>query len=69
MELAEEIQELWSGYGAILRYRLTGSTCSTVIVKHVSLLDGENHSRGWNTDLGHQRKLRSYQVETAWYTN
>lgn len=69
IELAEEIQELWSGYGAILRYRLTGSTSSTVVVKHVNLLNGENHPRGWNTDLGHQRKLRSYQVETAWYTN
>ena len=69
MELIEEIQELWSGYGAILRYGLTGSSISTVVVKHVSLMDGGDHPRGWNTDLGHQRKLRSYQVETEWYTN
>ncbi|MEM6805297.1 MAG: phosphotransferase, partial [Bacteroidota bacterium] len=23
--------------------------------------------RGWNTDIGHQRKLKSYQVESNWY--
>lgn len=69
LELVERIQELWSGYGAILRYRLIGSTISTVVVKHVRLTDGGNHPRGWNTDLGHQRKLRSYKVETAWYNN
>ncbi len=68
-ELVERIQELWSGYGVILRYRLIGSTISTVVVKHVRLTDGGNHPRGWNTDLGHQRKLRSYKVETAWYNN
>ncbi|MGA1115840.1 MAG: phosphotransferase, partial [Opitutales bacterium] len=26
-----------------------------------------DHPRGWNTDLSHQRKLKSYQVETNWY--
>ncbi len=67
IRLVEGIQELWSGYGAILRYALTGSDRSTVVVKHVRLADGGDHPRGWNTDLSHQRKLRSYQVETAWY--
>ncbi|MDH3998677.1 MAG: ecdysteroid 22-kinase family protein, partial [Desulfuromonadales bacterium] len=35
--------------------------------KHVRFADGGDHPRGWNTDLSHQRKLRSYQVEQAWY--
>ena len=61
------IQSLWSGYGTIDRYRLTGSELGSVIVKHVRLPDRKNHPRGWNTDLSHQRKLHSYQVETNWY--
>lgn len=69
VQLVQEIQELWSGYGSILRFQLTGSKHSTVVVKHINLRDAGNHPRGWNTNLGHQRKLRSYQVETTWYRN
>ncbi len=65
----EEIQSLWSGYGKILRYHLKGSEFGSVVVKHVRLPDQNKHPRGWNTDLSHQRKLKSYQVETAWYSN
>lgn len=61
------IQSLWSGYGSIVRYALKGADRETVVVKHVSLPDGGNHPRGWNTDFSHQRKLKSYRVETAWY--
>lgn len=39
----------------------------SVVVKHVRLPGSHRHPRGWNTDRSHQRKLRSYQVETAWY--
>lgn len=67
IRLIEGIQELWSGYGAILRYALTGSSITTVVVKHVRLAEGGDHPRGWNTDFSHRRKLQSYQVETAWY--
>jgi len=63
----EVIQELWSGYGQILRIDLEGSKLPSVVVKHVQLPSDQNHPRGWNTDLSHQRKLKSYQVETAWY--
>jgi len=66
---AGTIQSLWSGYGSIDRYRLTGSQWSSVVVKHVRLPQQTNHPRGWNTDLSHQRKLHSYQVETTWYQN
>jgi hypothetical protein len=63
----EDIQSLWSGYGKIMRYGLKGCDRDSVVVKHVKLPQENNHPRGWNTDYSHQRKIRSYQVETAWY--
>lgn len=65
----EVIQSLWSGYGEIVRFGLVGSHLKSVVVKHVNLPEGGNHPRGWNTDLSHQRKLKSYKVETEWYKN
>ena len=67
MEVTEIIQELWSGYGQILRIRLEGGFPSTVIAKHVRMPTTENHPHDWNSNLSHQRKLKSYQIETAWY--
>ncbi|MFT6321936.1 MAG: hypothetical protein ACJAT4_002871 [Granulosicoccus sp.] len=61
------IQELWSGYGKIMRVGLEHAAVESVVVKHVQLPLSKNHPRGWNTDLGHQRKVKSYQVEAAWY--
>ncbi|MBK3519185.1 oxidoreductase family protein [Carboxylicivirga marina] len=63
----ETIQSLWSGYGRIIRVGLEGSSYQSVVIKHVKLPDDTNHPRGWNTDFSHQRKVKSYQVETAWY--
>ncbi|WP_341214483.1 oxidoreductase family protein [uncultured Wocania sp.] len=63
----EVIQELWSGYGKIIRVALENTPTESVVVKHVQLPRNHNHPRGWNTDIGHQRKLKSYQVETTWY--
>lgn len=63
----EDIQTLWSGYGMIVRYGLKGGDRESVVVKHVKLPDQGAHPRGWNTDLSHQRKIRSYQVESTWY--
>ena len=60
------IQSLWSGYGSIQRYQLLGCDYPSVIVKHVEPDQGL-HPHGWNTDLSHQRKLKSYQVELDWY--
>lgn len=65
----EVIQELWSGYGKIIRVGLTNTSLKSVIVKHVQLPTKQNHPRGWNTDISHQRKLKSYQVESNWYQN
>ncbi len=56
-EVVEVIQELWSGYGQILRLRLDGD--SEVVVKHIRMAATANHPRGWNSDLSHQRKLKS----------
>ena len=64
-EVVEVVQELWSGYGQILRLRLDGD--SQVVVKHIRMSATASHPRGWNSNLSHQRKLKSYQVETAWY--
>ncbi len=63
----EMIQELWSGYGKILRIGLENASVESVVVKHVQLPTHSNHPRGWNTDVGHQRKIKSYKVETKWY--
>lgn len=63
----EMIQELWSGYGEIIRVGLENAAIESVVVKHVQVPSQKNHPRGWNTDIGHQRKLKSYTVETNWY--
>ncbi len=61
------VQKLWSGYGLIVRCDLEGGTQSSVIVKQVRWPDQHDHPYGWSSDRSHQRKLRSYQVETMWY--
>ncbi len=63
----ELIQNLWSGYGKIMRVHLDNANVGSLVVKHVQLPVNKNHPRGWNTDIGHQRKLKSYKVETEWY--
>ncbi|MCV2404118.1 DUF1679 domain-containing protein [Marinomonas sp. C2222] len=62
------IQSLWSGYGEIVRFSIEGSSLAdSVILKSIQLNEIQNHPRGWNSDLSHQRKLHSYQVEKNWY--
>ncbi len=63
----ETIQTLWSGYGKISRYSLHNSSNSSVVVKFISIQQSDNHPRGWNTEYSHNRKVKSYQVETYWY--
>ncbi len=63
------LQSLWSGYGSIDRYLLSDYEAQSVIVKHVRLPLHSEHPRGWHGENSHQRKLRSYQVETNWYRN
>ena len=63
----EVIQDLWSGYGKILRIGLENAPLKSVVVKHVQLPKSDRHPKGWNTAIGHQRKLKSYSVEANWY--
>ena len=65
----EIIQSLWSGYGKISRYELTGSKLKTVVVKHIKFPSDVDHPRGWNSNLSHERKVKSYEVEKNWYEN
>jgi len=54
---SEQVQSLWGGYGRIVRVRFADG--STRIVKEVEPPPGEG--------IGHERKLRSYAVEHAFY--
>jgi len=69
----ERIQSLWSGYGEILRLHLESGPHlkdgqhRSVVLKHIKLPQPSEHPRGWNTDISHQRKLKSYRVESHWY--
>lgn len=65
----EVIQELWSGYGSLLRVYLSESEHKSVIVKRIASPSNMKHPRGWNSDMSHQRKMRSYQIESYWYTH
>lgn len=46
---------------------LEGGIYPSIIVKHIQPPSETNHPRGWNTDHSHQRKLKSYVIETNWY--
>ena len=61
------IQSLWSGYGQIVRLQLDNGKKDDVILKHIDLSEVINHPRGWNTSNSHNRKVKSYDVETHWY--
>ena len=60
------VQSLWSGYGELARYYLPRQGKS-IIVKHIEPPNAVKHPRGWNTDISHQRKLKSYAVEVQFY--
>lgn len=67
LELVEQLQELWSGYGSIVRCYSKAKN-QTFIVKHIKTsMPLAEHPRGWSGDNSHQRKIKSYQVETNFY--
>lgn len=61
------IASLWSGYGEIVRIHLEGAPAESVVLKHVRFPSETNHPRCWHSDQGHLRKVKSYEVEMAWY--
>ena len=69
IEETKVIQELWSGYGEIIRltYLDKKKSKNTVIVKKISYPKEANHPRGWNSNKSHLRKKRSYEIESFWY--
>lgn len=69
IESMQVVQGLWSDYGAIVRIGLSASDKhpASVVAKVVVPPTDASHPRGWNTDASHQRKLKSYQVETRFY--
>lgn len=67
IELGDVLQSLWSGYGVIQRATLVGAEPRHVIVKHIDLSQTRANRRGWGGDVSHERKVRSYQVESNFY--
>ena len=73
VQLLDVIQSLWSGYGVIQRALLHGNQHGgtidplPVVIKHIDLSQVRENRRGWGSDLSHQRKVRSYQVEKSFY--
>lgn len=65
----DHIQSLWSGYGKISRFTLENGSHQTVVVKCISLNKLDQHPRGWNSSISHDRKVKSYAIETQWYKN
>lgn len=57
----EVIQELWGGYGKVVRVADGGST---VVVKHMKV-----RREAPEDTFSHERKLRSYEVEHNFYVN
>ena len=64
VQRAERVQSLWGGYGELLRVHLLGGATETVILKHVT---PKAAPRGAEEARSHARKLRSYEVELAFY--
>ncbi|MEM7092229.1 MAG: phosphotransferase [Actinomycetota bacterium] len=63
----EVLQSLWGGYGQLLRCRLEGANRPSVIVKLIRWPHERDHPYGWTSDISHERKVRSYRVESAFY--
>jgi len=62
----ELIQNLWSGYGQLKRVTLDKKS---IILKLIKYPSSQDHPKGWNSDISHNRKVKSYQVEQSWYKN
>ncbi|HSC86828.1 MAG TPA: aminoglycoside phosphotransferase family protein [Polyangiaceae bacterium] len=59
------IQALWGGYGRLVRFELAGGSHASLVVKIVRP-PAVPHAR--DEAVGHARKLRSYEVEEAFYS-
>ncbi len=67
--LKQHIQDLWGGYGEIIKADvITAGVVQQVVIKLISPNSKNSHPRGWNTQSSHNRKVKSYQIESNWYT-
>lgn len=66
LDKVETVQMLWSDYGEIARY-FSPANNKHIIVKHIDVPLQVTHPRGWDGEVSHQRKLKSYQVENHFY--
>ena len=68
VQVDEVVQELWSGYGQILRLNTGHERHSHVIAKYIHPNRvAKAHPRGWDSDRSNQRKIHSYKVEKNWF--
>jgi hypothetical protein len=67
VEVGERLQSLWGGYGELRRARLEGAAISEVVVKCVDPPELGRARRDDPEARSHRRKLRSYDVELAFY--
>lgn len=66
--LIDHIQDLWGGYGEIIKAEvITAGVIQKVVIKHITKDSQKDHPRGWDTKNSHNRKVKSYQIETNWY--
>lgn len=65
-EFQYEVQSLWSDYGSLQRWGVDGKS---VVVKYIQLNVQSDNSKGWGGSFSHQRKLKSYKVESEFYDN
>ncbi|MCU7553952.1 ecdysteroid 22-kinase family protein [Alteromonas sp. ASW11-19] len=63
-----EIQPLWSGYGTCVRF-YSPVNRRPLVAKVVMPATTAAHPKGWQSAHSHQRKLHSFAVETAFYTD
>lgn len=57
----ESVATLWAGYGRIVRCRTRDAELTSVVLKQIRFPEGSSKDRG------HARKVRSYEVERAFY--
>ena len=67
--LGERVQSLWGGYGELRRVTLLGAAVPSAMVKIVSPPPLREVGSDPRLLRSHRRKLRSYDVELAFYRN
>jgi hypothetical protein len=67
VRLGERVQALWSGYGEVRRATLVGVVPAQVVVKYVVPRAPAGAKSSSPEARSHARKLRSYEVERAFY--